>query len=68
MVLLCLFLISLSVVAFGEAIKERFEKDKKLVYKVYFNGVPCGTMEWEYLGKDNINGRGVDALIWGLFF
>lgn len=48
--------------AFSETVRERFRGKDKLTYKVYFNGFPTGTLEWRYVGKDRVNGRGVDVL------
>ena len=41
----------------GEDICERFNGDEKIAYKVYFNGIPSGKIEWHYLGKEDINGK-----------
>ena len=32
----------------------RLQKNKKFLYKVSFNGIPSGYIEWEYLGKETI--------------
>jgi hypothetical protein len=46
----------------GESIKERFEGNGKLTYKVYFNNLPVGSIEWVYLGREIVEDRDVDAL------
>ena len=42
--------------------QERLQGQKKIIYKVSFNGIPSGYIEWEYLGKGRIQGREVDIL------
>lgn len=37
-------------------VKKRFGGKDKLLYKVSFNGIPSGYIEWQYLGQENING------------
>ncbi|MCK4912618.1 MAG: hypothetical protein KAS05_02715 [Candidatus Omnitrophica bacterium] len=60
------FLMSSSVVggdlAFAEGIKNRFQNKEKLVYDVYFNGISAGYIEWEYLGRKEVDGITVDVL------
>jgi hypothetical protein len=48
--------------AAAKGIEARFQGRKKLVYEVYFNGVPSGHVEWEHLGRRKIEGREVDVL------
>lgn len=48
--------------SFAQSIKERLKGKETLVYKVYFNAVPVGKIEWNYLGRKVIEGRAVDAL------
>ncbi len=47
---------------FAEDIEARFQNKDKLVYSVYFNGIPSGYIEWEYLGRQEIDGITVDVL------
>ncbi len=47
----------------GENIGARFKDQDKLVYKVNFNGIPSGYIEWEYLGQEDINGVTADILL-----
>lgn len=47
---------------FAKDIEARFQSKKKLVYSVYFNGIPSGYIEWEYLGRQEIDGITVDVL------
>jgi len=60
------FLVIVSVAgesfALAEGIEARFQSKEKLVYDVYFNGIPSGYIEWEYLGRREVNGITVDAL------
>lgn len=48
--------------ALAEDIGVRFQGKKKLVYNVYFNGIPSGYIEWEYLGRQEIDGVTVNVL------
>ncbi|MBP7087924.1 MAG: hypothetical protein KBB01_01355 [Candidatus Omnitrophica bacterium] len=50
------FLISLGIMSFSLAqdMDTRLQKNKKFLYKVSFNGIPSGYIEWEYLGKEVI--------------
>lgn len=48
--------------ALAEGIEARFQGKEKLVYSVYFNGIPSGYMEWEYLGRQEVDGKTVDVL------
>ncbi len=60
------FLITGSVAGEGavsvKGIEARFQNKDKLVYSVYFNGIPSGYIEWEYLGRQEIGGITVDVL------
>jgi len=47
---------------FGEDIQERFKDKNKLVYKVSFNGMPSGYVEWRYLGREEVVGGEADVL------
>lgn len=44
-------------VSFAAGIKERFAASGQLVYKVYFNGMPSGSIIWKYLGDQEIEGK-----------
>jgi len=43
-------------------IEARFQSKEKLVYSVYFNGIPSGYIEWEYLGRQEVDGKTMDVL------
>jgi len=45
-----------------KGIEARFQNKDKLVYNVYFNGIPSGYIEWEYLGRQKVGGITVDVL------
>ena len=47
---------------FAEGIEDRFQNKEKLVYNVYFNGISSGYIEWEYLGRKEVDGITVDVL------
>ncbi|MCK4916867.1 MAG: hypothetical protein KAJ79_06045 [Candidatus Omnitrophica bacterium] len=53
--------ISLNIVL-GEDIEERFQGTDKMLYKVYFNGIPSGVIEWEYLGVEAVKGKDTHVL------
>ncbi len=42
--------------------KTPFKLGEKFVYKVKFNGIYVGRVEWEYLGRSSINNKLVDVL------
>lgn len=46
----------------AQTIQERFEGEGKLSYKVYFNGVSVGRIEWEYLGQEFVEECKVDVI------
>ena len=48
---------------FGEGIEARFKSEKKVIYNVFFNGIPSGYIEWEYLGRRDLEGAAVDELL-----
>jgi len=48
--------------ALAKDIEARFQNKEKLVYSVYFNGIPSGYIEWEYLGRQVVDGVTVDVL------
>ncbi len=48
--------------SFADGVKTRFASNKKIVYKVSFNGLPSGQIEWRYLGRKKINGRQADIV------
>ncbi|UCC95006.1 MAG: hypothetical protein JSW40_09415 [Candidatus Omnitrophota bacterium] len=56
------FMFAFFSTSFGEEIEERFGGKQKLCYKVRFNGIPAGKVEWTYLGKVTIGGREANAL------
>ncbi|NQT27981.1 MAG: hypothetical protein HQ570_00095, partial [Candidatus Omnitrophica bacterium] len=62
----CVFLVIGSLIcessAFAEGIEARFQSKDKLVYSVYFNGILSGYIEWEYLGRQVVDGITVDVL------
>jgi len=45
-----------------ENIEERFGGERLLLYDVFFNGVPTGKIEWQYLGKEIVNGRNAEVI------
>ena len=51
-----------SGLCFAESVGKRFKDKEKLVYKVSANGIPSGYIEWEYLGKEKIDGKEVEVL------
>lgn len=59
---ICFFTIALAFSSLAQGIKDRFKGEEKLLYNIYFNGIPSGTMQWQYLGKDTVDGKVVDAL------
>ncbi|MFA5008880.1 MAG: hypothetical protein WC546_06655 [Candidatus Omnitrophota bacterium] len=44
-------------------IEERFGGEKLLYYEVFFNGIPTGKIEWQYLGKGNVNGHNAEIIM-----
>ena len=48
---------------FGEGIEARFKGEKKINYSIFYNGVPSGYIEWEYLGRRDLEGAAVDVLL-----
>ncbi|MBU1122615.1 MAG: hypothetical protein ABIH71_00495 [Candidatus Omnitrophota bacterium] len=50
------------VAGFGEDIQERFGGRDKLAYGVYFNGIPVGHIEWEYLGQEEVSNKNSHVL------
>lgn len=55
-----LFLVAIPV--FSQSIEERFKGKDKLSYRVYFNAIPSGTIEWEYMGREVIDGKQAEVL------
>ena len=49
--------------AFGEGIEARFKGEKKVIYSIFYNGIPSGYIEWEYLGRRDSEGVVVDELL-----
>ena len=58
-----LFIIFFTISSFAAGIKSRFNGSPSIDYKVYYNGIKVGKLKWEYLGKDTIDGKEVDALM-----
>lgn len=48
--------------AFAEGIAARFQNKEKIAYSVYFNGIPSGYIEWEYCGRQEVDGVVADVL------
>ncbi|MBN3040709.1 MAG: hypothetical protein JW867_06240 [Candidatus Omnitrophica bacterium] len=46
----------------AKSIEERLQGKKKISYSVSFNGMSSGDIEWEYLGKEKIDGKEVEVL------
>jgi hypothetical protein len=44
-------------VSFAVGIKERFAASGQLTYKVYFNGMSCGSIIWKYLGEEKVEDK-----------
>ena len=63
-IIVSLAIVSLAIggFAFAEGIEDRFQNKEKLVYDVYFNGISSGYIEWEYLGRKDVDGIAVDVL------
>jgi hypothetical protein len=59
--LLCFIL--MNGFCFSNDIEERFGKERTLFYDVFFNGIPTGKIEWQYLGKEVVSGREVDVIL-----
>ena len=57
-----IFSFNLCNFSFCEDIKDRFKGETKLVYKVYFNGWPAGSVEWVYLGRKDVAGIEVEVI------
>ncbi len=56
-------MLSLSLAAApAQDIASRFKNDQKIYYKVYYNGIYCGYVQWQYLGKEKLAGRVADVL------
>ncbi|UCD15144.1 MAG: hypothetical protein JSV34_05350, partial [Candidatus Omnitrophota bacterium] len=60
--LFLVFLLALSGPLLCENIRERFQGEEKLVYGVYFSGIPVGNIEWAYLGEEVVNGKNTHVL------
>ncbi len=48
--------------SFSKTIEERLEGKKTISYNVSFNGMAAGFIEWEYLGKETIDGKKLEVL------
>ncbi len=53
-------LFTLNVAA--QNIESRFKDNEKLIYNVSFNGIPSGTIIWNYLGQETIGENKVNVL------
>lgn len=58
---LCFLLIS--GFCYCDDIEERFNGQRSLFYEVFFNGIPTGKIEWQYLGKEVVDGRQTDVIL-----
>jgi len=47
---------------FTKSIEERLEGRTVLAYDVSFNGIPSGTIQWKYLGRETIDGKELEVL------
>lgn len=63
LVLFVIFSLEVGSFSFAESIEDRFSNRKKLVYKIYYNGVPSGKIEWLYLGKQKIKEGEAEVLL-----
>jgi len=63
LVLLVIFSLKTVSFSFAESIESRFRNKEKLVYKIYYNGVPSGKIEWKYLGKQSIKEGEAEVLL-----
>jgi hypothetical protein len=45
-----------------DSLKSRFEGKSKLTYDVLFNGIPTGTIDWQYLGQEIVEGRNTEVI------
>jgi hypothetical protein len=48
--------------AAADSIQSRFKDNQKLTYRVSYNGIPSGHIEWEYLGQKTIDGQEANVL------
>jgi hypothetical protein len=48
--------------AYAQGMAERFKGREQFAYKIYFNGIYSGTINWQYKGKQEIDGRKVEVL------
>ncbi len=62
-VVIFLLILSVAMSANAAGIKARFNGNSSIDYKVYYNGFKVGKLQWEYLGKDKIEGKEVDVLM-----
>lgn len=61
---LAVFAVFLINFSFSEDnIKSRFAGQGRLTYDVLFNGIPVGTIEWQYLGQEVIEGRSAEVVL-----
>ena len=61
--LFLVFLVNLNFsLSFGEGIQDRFANKEKLIYKISTNGIPSGHIEWEYLGRQEVEGKLAEVL------
>ncbi|MFH1504541.1 MAG: hypothetical protein ABIH08_04035 [Candidatus Omnitrophota bacterium] len=60
--LVLLLTVCLANFCFAQNIEKRLRGKRKILYKVYFNAVPVGEIEWKYLGREAIGDREADVL------
>jgi hypothetical protein len=58
----CIAICFLGLSAFAETIQERFKGKDELNYEVFLNGIPCGTTQWQYVGKKQLENKEADVL------
>lgn len=56
------FLIIAASPVFSGSLESRFQNRDKLNYDIYFNGISSGYIEWNYLGRQEVDGVAVDVL------
>lgn len=59
---LCVCAFLFSFFAYGEDIKSRFHGKERLIYTIYFNGVPSGTITWTHSGQGDVNGKTAEVI------
>lgn len=56
------FFTSQPVIA-DDSVKARFNGQSGLTYDVLFNGIGVGTIEWQYLGQETVEGRFAEVVL-----